>query len=107
MSEDINFKEICSSVAEHLDENAEYVEGIANLMFAEILNEVMLGKRVKIPRFGFFSLKEHKSRKCSQLKNQGEKEIEGFAKLNFEACGNIRKEITDKFRSGTVKTFKK
>lgn len=103
--ESINIKEICNNIATHLDEDSEYIEGISNLIFSEILNEVTQGKRVRIPHFGFFSLKKHKSRK-SVLENLKDKEVPDFAKLNFEASEYIKKEITDKFRNGEAKTFK-
>lgn len=105
MRENINIKEICNNIAEHLDESGDYIESISNLLFSEILNEVSQGKRVRIPHFGFFSLKKHKSRK-SVLENLKDKEIEDFAKLNFEASEYVKKELTDKFRNGKAKTFK-
>lgn len=103
--ENMNIKEICNRIADQLGENSNYIEGISNMLFSEILNEVMKGKRVRIPHFGFFSLKKHKSRK-SVLENLKDKQIEDFAKLNFEASEYIKKEITEKFRNGTAKTYK-
>lgn len=104
MKENISIKKICNNIAEHLDENSDYIEAISNLLFSEILNEVSKGGRVRIPHFGFFSLKKHKSRK-SGLENLKNKEIEDFVKLNFEASEYVKKELTDKFRNGKAKTF--
>ena len=105
MQENINIKELCNSIAQRLGESEEYIEGISNMLFSEILNEVMKGNRVRIPHFGFFSLRKHKSRK-SVLKNLKDKQIDDFAKLNFEASEFIKKEVTDKFRNGSAKTYK-
>lgn len=101
---DVTIKEICNNMAIQLDENSEYIEGIVNLLFSEIANQAEKGKRVKVPHFGFFFLKKHKGRK-SGLKNlQGQ--VDEFAKFNFEPSEFLRKEITEKYRSGQAKTFK-
>lgn len=101
---DVSIKEICSNMANQLDEDSEYIEGIASLLFSEIAKEAEKGKRVKIPHFGFFFLKKHKARK-SNLKNlQGV--VDEFAKFNFEPSEFLRKEVTEKYRNGQAKTFK-
>lgn len=98
----INIKDIYDNIAVYLDEDKAYIERIGKILFAQLLKEAMTGKRIRIPRFGFFSLKKHKSRKCPLQ----ETKVEEFAKLSFESCSDIKREITDKFRTGEAKAYK-
>ena len=42
---DITIKEICNNMANQLDENSDYIEGIASLLFSEIAKETEKGKK--------------------------------------------------------------